>query len=129
MHPEDAREHFVRSLKKEITQQVMAQLLQDLDSTISIAERINSSTYGFRSAMAVTRPHAPHLGMKPMDLDTVNKAPLNAQEWEELRHTGSCFYCRKQGHMAQDCPTKRSQPIRAIEESSEKTEESGKGRT
>jgi len=32
------------------------------------------------------------------------------KEKEEYRHTGQCFHCRKQGHLARDCPSK---PARA----------------
>jgi len=44
-----------------------------------------------------------------MDTSVVHKATTE-KEKEEYRCTGRCFYCRKQGHLARDCPSK---PARA----------------
>jgi len=44
-----------------------------------------------------------------MDLSVIRKATTD-KEKEEYRCTGRCFQCRKQGHLARDCPSK---PTRA----------------
>jgi len=44
-----------------------------------------------------------------MDLSVIRKATTD-KEKEEYRRTGRCFQCRKQGHLARDCPSK---PARA----------------
>jgi len=40
-----------------------------------------------------------------MDLSMIRKATTD-KEKEEYRRTGRCFQCRKQGHLARDCPSK-----------------------
>ena len=37
-----------------------------------------------------------------MDID---QAQMDLVEWEKLMKTGSCFPCKKQGHMAKDYKT------------------------
>jgi len=44
-----------------------------------------------------------------MDTSVVRKATTK-KEKEEYWHTGQCFHCGKQGHLACDCPSK---PARA----------------
>jgi len=40
-----------------------------------------------------------------MDLSIIRKATTE-KEKEEYHRTGRCFHCRKQGHLARDCPSK-----------------------
>ena len=47
-----------------------------------------------------------------MDVDRVSVGKLTQQEREECRRKGLCFYCRKQGHMATQCPEKGQKQTR-----------------
>ena len=44
-----------------------------------------------------------------MDVDTLQKAET-MEDKKKHRDEGCCFECSKQGHMAQNCPTKKSNP-------------------
>src|SRR6201984_1345345 len=41
-----------------------------------------------------------------MEIDTIRRKPT-PEELKKLRAEGRCFYCRKQGHMSQNCPDKK----------------------
>src|ERR1700747_183573 len=41
-----------------------------------------------------------------MEIDAIRKK-LTPEELKKLRAEGRCFYCRKQGHMSQNCPDKQ----------------------
>jgi len=47
---------------------------------------------------------------RPMELDAVQLQRLSPQEKERLRRAGACFKCRRPGHTAFNCPTRRNQP-------------------
>jgi len=68
----------------------------------------NSNNQNWRGQGNCTQP--PHPRLPPqnddaMDTLVVRKATTK-KEKEEYRHTGQCFHCRKQGHLACDCPSK-----------------------
>jgi hypothetical protein len=44
-----------------------------------------------------------------MDVDFTQMTP---DEKERLMQSGSCFRCKKQGHMSKDCPTRQKSSIR-----------------
>ncbi|KAL1914576.1 uncharacterized protein VTP21DRAFT_8201 [Calcarisporiella thermophila] len=51
--------------------------------------------------------HENHNGPRPMELDVIQaRRRLDEHEKEQLRKSGSCFFCRKKGHIAQTCPKK-----------------------
>jgi len=50
-------------------------------------------------------PHLPSQNDDVMDVLVVRKATTE-KEKEEYRRTGRCFHCRKQGHLARNCPNK-----------------------
>ena len=58
-------------------------------------------------------PHNPprhqYTNGTPMDVDTLQKAET-IEDKKKHRDEGCCFECSKQGHMAQDCPTKKLNP-------------------
>jgi hypothetical protein len=43
----------------------------------------------------------------PMEINTITASRLTDKDRETLKNSGSCFYCRKPGHIARDCPKKR----------------------
>ena len=57
-----------------------------------------------------------------MDVDC---AQMDPAEWEKLMKSRSCFCCKKQGHLAKDCPQKSSQ----IQEASTKPSNKKKKKT
>jgi hypothetical protein len=53
-----------------------------------------------------------------MDIDYTQMSP---DKKEQLMKSGSCFRCKKQGHLSKDCPTKKKASIQeAIVEATEK---------
>jgi hypothetical protein len=44
-----------------------------------------------------------------MDVDYTQMSP---EKKEQLMKSGSCFRCKKQGHLSKDCPTKKKASIR-----------------
>jgi len=72
----------------------------------------NSNNQNWRGQGNHAQPPHPQLPPRnndAMDLSVVRKATTE-KEKEEYRHTGQCFHCGKQGHLARDCPSK---PARA----------------
>jgi Zinc knuckle len=45
-----------------------------------------------------------------MDVDAVRVLSPEQEKKRKLRKEGKCFLCKKQGHLAQDCPKKRQNP-------------------
>jgi hypothetical protein len=46
-----------------------------------------------------------------MDVDFTQMTP---DEKERLMRSGSCFRCKKQGHISKDCPTRQKPSIREV---------------
>jgi hypothetical protein len=42
-----------------------------------------------------------------MQVDRAKLEKLTEKERERLRKRGACFFCRKDGHMARECPEKK----------------------
>jgi hypothetical protein len=62
-------------------------------------------------ATAAATPSANEMSM---DLDTVKFKRLTHQEKQHRREAGLCLYCGKSGHMARECPAKRSLHVAAV---------------
>jgi Zinc knuckle len=45
-----------------------------------------------------------------MDVDAVRVLSPEQEKKRKLRKEGKCFLCKKQGHLARDCPKKRQNP-------------------
>ena len=48
-------------------------------------------------------------GPEPMEIGAINEKPLTKEDYQKLRKSKACFFCRKPnaGHYARDCPLKR----------------------
>jgi len=68
----------------------------------------NQNWCGQGSQAQPPHPHLPPRNDNAMDLLVIRKATTD-KEKEEYRHTGRCFQCGKQGHLARDCPSKPAQ--------------------
>ena len=50
-------------------------------------------------------------GPEPMELGTASRRTLTRAEYEKLRAEKACFICRKPGHLARNCPTKKNRRL------------------
>lgn len=76
----------------------------------------------FALATPTSYPVADHGGAAPMQVDALRTSPaassasgprgpvpkLSDADREKLRREGACFYCRKPGHRAVECPAKKT---------------------
>jgi len=72
-------------------------------------------------------PHKPK-ERKERDPDAmdVDRAQMTPDEKEKLLRSGSCFRCKKQGHMARQCPTKTAAQEATVEPAAEPSKVKGK---
>jgi len=72
-------------------------------------------------------PHKPK-EKKERDPDAmdVDRAQMTPDEKEKLLKSGSCFRCKKQGHMARQCPTKAAAQEATVEPAAEPKKDKGK---
>ena len=72
-------------------------------------------------------PHKPK-EKKERDPDAmdVDRAQMTPDEKDKLMRSGSCFRCKKQGHLAKQCPTKTTAQEATIEPTTEPKKEKGK---
>jgi Retrotransposon gag protein/Zinc knuckle len=113
MSEEDQLDRFLRGLKLDIHKWVAMQRPTTLADACSLATTIDSISYQTRistpapsfrsSAFTPIEPH-PTASVEPMEINTVHRAQLTDTERSALRRTGGCFYCRKVGHIARNCP-------------------------
>jgi hypothetical protein len=98
----------------------------DLEEAIHLADRFDSLISGLgtpsRPGGFYTQRTQPKptqvgqgLGPVPMEVDTMNggrsrRTPLTATERKKLIRTDGSFYCRKTGHMIEECPYRTERP-------------------
>ena len=46
-------------------------------------------------------------GPEPMELGTASRRSLSRAEYDKLRTEKACFFCKKPGHLARNCPMKK----------------------
>ena len=119
---------FVRGLKPKTRTEVELRDPQTLEEASRIADRFDTIVYHRPSFAPSPFFHQEDTRGEPMQLDVLRTpAPvqidafrtktqsskfkkLTDEERAYLRSTNACFKCRKQGHMARECPTKTSHP-------------------
>ena len=113
---------FLRGLHQNIYKEVFLRAPKTLDSAMSLASRLDALTRLTNTRPNVLRRQTParHIRADRMELDNVQviapafaaaRPPVKARrtrltddERTRLRRTGSCFYCRKPGHIKANCP-------------------------
>jgi Retrotransposon gag protein/Zinc knuckle len=117
---------FVRGLKPKTRTEVELRDPQTLGEASRIADRFDTIVY--RSPFVpLQSSHQEDTRGEPMQLDTLRTTPvqidafrtktqssklrkLTNDERAHLRSINACFKCRKQGHMARECPSKTEHP-------------------
>ena len=118
---------FIRGLKPKTRIEIELRDSQTLEGASRIADRFDTIVY-HRSTFAPSQTfHHEDTRGEPMQLDTLRTTPmqinafktktqpsklrkLTNEERTHLRSINTCFKCRKQGHIARECPTKTSHP-------------------
>ena len=118
---------FIRGLKPKTRTEVELRDPRTLEEASRIADRFDTIVYQ-RSTFAPSQSfHHEDTRGEPMQLDTLrtNTVQIDAfrtktqpsklrkltnDERAHLRSLNACFKCRKQGHMARECPSKTSHP-------------------
>jgi hypothetical protein len=111
-------DRFIRGLKDKTRQEVELRDPETMDEAARIAERYD--TIAFKTSNTF-RPSAKSYqeyddkGVRPMEIDALERKPLTEDERERLRRIGGCFYCRERGHMVNNCPKRRQKGINVVE--------------
>lgn len=104
-HPESAKIHdFVFGLKAKIRESVQLANPITFVQAVRVAqekENVSSNERG-PAPMELGQMKETPLKNSPKKI----KGPLNDNKKKILLKTGACFYCREQGHIARDCPSK-----------------------
>ena len=124
---------FIRGLKPKTRTEVELRDPQTLEEASRIADRFDTIVYHRPSFVPSQSSHQEDTRGEPMQLDTLRMARIDTStpvqidafrtktqpsklrkltndERAHLRSINACFKCRKQGHMARECPTKTSHP-------------------
>jgi Retrotransposon gag protein/Zinc knuckle len=123
---------FVRGLKPKTRTEVELRDPQTLEEASRVADRFDTIVYHRPSFVPSPSFHQEDTRGEPMQLDalrmihdtpdhvkidafrTKNQSSklrkLTNDERAHLRSLNACFKCRKQGHIARECPTKTSHP-------------------
>ena len=130
LHDTQRLDAYRRGLKPDIrVHLISSHEYASFEATMALAERYDSLTYlpsksSYRPRFDSSRPSEPHsTGPTPMELGNIeedtselaamagSKFPrLTDAERDKLRAAGACFYCRKPGHMASECPVRPVRP-------------------
>jgi hypothetical protein len=105
----DKVQYFVDGLKLRTKVEVNYRAPNNLDDAIEIAITYDTAMFGQGRLDFPRRSSSfpQSSGPIPMELDNVQaRKPLSDVERENLRRTGSCFFCREKGHIAKYCPKK-----------------------
>lgn len=121
---------FRRGLKRDVRLHVAFANPPTFDQAVTVAEQIDEVLYSHRASGGTP---ARFLGNRngrpstnsavPMEIGAIQSRPtyaeavrrshykpLTPEEREELNRSNGCYYCRKPGHKALECPLKRSRP-------------------
>jgi hypothetical protein len=120
---------FIRGLKPKTRTEVELRDPQTLEGASRIADRFDTIVYHRSTFVPSQSFHNEDIRGEPMQLDTLRTTStpvqidafktkaqpsklrkLTNEERAHLRSTNACFKCRKQGHIARECPTKTSYP-------------------
>lgn len=117
---------FRRGLKREVRLHVAFANPPTFDSAVTVAEQIDEVLYTHRTNMPrpyvnmrSSRPSSTHQAV-PMELGAIQERrtytdvartsfkKLTPEEKAELNRVNGCYYCRKPGHRALECPLKKN---------------------
>lgn len=114
--PEDHKIYqFLKGLKPEIQARTRTHKPKTLGAAMDIADEADRAHYhAYRGAATSTRSAAGTsrgTGPTPMQIGAIVRGELNAilqpHELQRLRQENRCFECRKEGHLAKDCPKRK----------------------
>jgi hypothetical protein len=92
---------------------------------ISLKEQRGKNPTGQITLAKTTNCETTFTAMKPISIgraQNTNTTPgmqgrLTTEDWQELLKDGKCFYCKQKGHMARDCPIKKTTvDLKALEQ-------------
>jgi len=89
---------FIRGLKRKTALETRLRYPTGLNEAIKIAMDVDIMTNSPTNFMS------PQVASNKMEIEQVTMTPLTDEERARLRKVGGCFYCRKPGHLAKDCP-------------------------
>jgi Ty3 transposon capsid-like protein/Zinc knuckle len=125
----DLIDHFIRGLKPHTQTEVLLRHPQTLREAEEQALMVDDIHYRRRHQFNPPgcpnppRPQLPpqplpqpprqnrdNMGVQPMELGNVGLRRLTDAERAQLRASGSCFKCRREGHRANECPSRFNNP-------------------
>ncbi|EFN59617.1 hypothetical protein CHLNCDRAFT_133051 [Chlorella variabilis] len=131
----EIKDRFIRGLKQRTQQDVRMRAPATFEAAVEMAERFDALMY---DRYRQSKPFGQTPGPQPMELGAVmhnRHNPASGNRWDrqqpssfspgnrrqpdrpkltpelrqQLLREGKCFYCRKTGHMALQCPERRQQ--------------------
>jgi len=122
-------DRFRRGLKRDVRLHVAFANPATFDSAVTVAEQIDEVLYSHRAPTPGT--NRPYLNLRtnrmghssqavPMEIGAIQPKPsyadaakasfkrLTPEERAELNRVNGCYYCRKPGHRAIECPLKKA---------------------
>ena len=131
---------FKEGLKVELRKEVTKEDCRTFEEAVRFVLRLDSleSKFDFKSSNNNNKPShfspKPSPSAVPMEIDAMRTepreppktsppkmtkeelkkkftGPLTAAMKEEMKKLGVCFYCREQGHVAQECPKKKKKAL------------------